>query len=142
MTQINPYLTFNGHCEAAFELYKSVFGGEYSDFNRFSDLPPTEGQEMSAEDLDKIMHVELSVSNGTKLYGSDTNAQHGAVTFGQNVSLSINTESRAEADRIFSSLAKGGTVTMPITDTFWGAYFGMLQDQFGILWLINYDEPK
>jgi PhnB protein len=62
------------------------------------------------------------------------------VRFGENVSISINTESREEADRIFNGLSADGVVKMPMTDTFWGAYFGMFSDKFGIHWMINFDE--
>jgi len=85
------------------------------------------------------MHVSLPIG-GTVLMGSDSNSQSGDVQFGENVSISINTESRDEADRIFNGLSEGGTVKMPMTDTFWGAYFGMFSDKFGIHWMINFDE--
>jgi PhnB protein len=71
---------------------------------------------------------------------SDSNPAMGDVTFGQNISLSINTESRKEADRIFKSLSEGGNITMPMDKTFWGAYFGMLIDKFKIIWMVNCDE--
>jgi PhnB protein len=140
MAQVNPYLIFNGDCEAAFLLYKSVFGGEFPYMGKFGDMPPAEGQpELPEEEKNKVMHVTLPIGN-TILMGSDTNSLAGEVKMGENVSISINVDSRAEADSIFTGLTDGGVVKMPMTDTFWGAYFGMLVDKFGIHWMINFDE--
>ena len=74
--------------------------------------------------------------------GSDSTSQSGDVIFGNNFSVSINTESRAEADKLFNGLSAGGNVIMPMMNTFWGAYFGMFTDKFGINWMVNFDEPK
>jgi len=140
MAQVNPYLVFNGDCEAAFLLYKSVFGGEFPYMGRFGEMPPADGQpELPENEKNRIMHVSLPIG-GTMLMGSDSNSHSGDVRFGENVSISINTESREEADRIFNGLSADGVVKMPMTDTFWGAYFGMFSDKFGIHWMINFDE--
>jgi PhnB protein len=140
MAQVNPYLIFNGDCEAAFLLYKSVFGGEFPFMGKFGDMPPAEGQpELPEEEKNRVMHVTLLIGN-TILMGSDTNSLAGEVKMGENVSISINVDSREEADSIFTGLTAGGVVKMPMTDTFWGAYFGMLIDKFGIHWMINFDE--
>ena len=141
MLQINPYLVFNGDCEAAFEFYKSVFGGEFNDINRFGEMPAIEGQEMPEELKSKIMHVSYNIGSSV-LMGSDSNPMQGNVSFGQNVSLSINAESKEEADKVFAGLADGGQITMPIQNTFWGAYFGMCTDKFGMMWMVNFDEVK
>ncbi len=85
------------------------------------------------------MHVSLPISKETILMASDSNPAMGDVSVGQNISLSVNTENKQEADRIYSALSEEGKVTMPMADTFWGAYFGMLTDPFGILWMINCD---
>ena len=141
MTTINPYLIFNGNCEEAFLFYKSVFGGEFPYMGKFKDMPPSEDSSPLADgDGEKIMHVSLPISGGTVLMGSDSNASSGVVKMGDNVSLSINTDSREEADRLFNGLSSGGTVKMPMEKTFWGAYFGMFIDKFGIHWMINFDE--
>lgn len=142
MATINPYLTFNGNCEAAFIFYKSVFGGEFPYIGRFKDMPPTEGCDpVPAEEGEKIMHVSLPISAETILMGSDSSEAFGqATTVGNNFSISINTDSTAEADKLFEGLSAGGTVTMPMNKTFWGAYFGMFTDKFGINWMINHDE--
>ena len=142
MAQVNAYLTFNGNCEEAFIFYKSVFGVEYGDINRFGDMPPTDGKELSGEDKNRIMHVTLPISQETVLMGSDTGGEWAShFNKGNNISLSVNTDSREEAERLFNGLSEGGTVTMPLADTFWGAYFGMWTDKFGINWMVNYDDP-
>jgi PhnB protein len=88
------------------------------------------------------MHVSLPISKETILIGSDANPMMGTVNIGQHLSLSVNAESKDETDKIFNSLSVGGNITMPIADTFWGAYFGMLTDKFGFIWMVNYDYVK
>ncbi len=143
MATVNIYLTFNGNCEEAFSFYKSVFGGEYPYIGRFKDMPSddTNNHQLSEADGNKIMHVTLPISKETCLMGSDITSEQ-ASTFiqGNNFSISINAESRDEANKLFGALTEGGTVTMPMNQTFWGAYFGMLTDKFGIQWMMNYDE--
>lgn len=140
MATINPYLIFNGTCEEAFLFYKSVFGGEFPYIGKFSDMPPADGQEINPEDAERIMHVSLPIGGGSILMGSDSNSQSGDVAIGANVSISINTESSAEADKLYNGLSAGGTIIMPMENTFWGAYFGMFVDKFGIHWMVNFDE--
>ncbi len=142
VTTINPYLTFNGNCEEAFNFYKSVFGGNFNRLSRFRDIPPMEGQEMSEDLKERIMHVSLPISKETFLMGSDSNPMMGEVTVGQHLSLSVNTGSKNEANRIFKLLSAGGQITMPIADMFWGSYFGMLSDKFGIVWMVNSDQSS
>ena len=143
MASINPYLIFNGNCEEAFLFYQSVFGGEFPYVGKFKDMPPVEGNPVLSEaDGNKIMHVTLPIGNGSVLMGSDSNSASGDVAFGQNVSLSINAKSKEEADKLFNGLSAGGTVTMPMNQTFWGAYFGMFVDKFGISWMVNFDENE
>ncbi len=140
MTTVNPYLIFNGNCEQAFLFYQSVFGGEFPYMGKFKDMPADDNcPPLSAEDADRVMHVSLPIGN-TVLMGSDSNSQSGDVVMGANVSISINTESRAEADRLFTGLSTGGNPFMPMSNTFWGAYFGMFIDKFGIHWMVNFDE--
>lgn len=143
MATVNAYLTFNGQCEEAFTFYQSVFGGEFPYLGRFNEMPPGEGGGMSEEEGNRIMHVTLPISKETCLMGSDTGGEWAAgFVQGNNVSLSINTDSKEEADRLFSALSAGGQVSMPMNATFWGAYFGMFTDRFGIHWMVNYDAPQ
>ncbi|MCZ4245360.1 VOC family protein [Pedobacter punctiformis] len=144
MATINPYLTFQGNCGDAFAFYKSVFGGEFPYLGKYKDMPPAEGcAPLSAEEGEKIMHVSLPISKETILMGSDSSEAFGQATvIGNNFSISINTESAEEADKLFAGLSAGGNVTMPMDKTFWGAYFGMFTDKFGINWMINFDEVQ
>lgn len=144
MATVNAYLNFNGNCLEAFNFYKSVFGGEFPYVGKFGEMPPQEGMPPLPEsEKDKIMHITLPISKETILMGSDSSEAFGHNHIaGNNISLSINTESRAEADTLFNGLAAGGKINMPMTDTFWGAYFGMFTDKFGIHWMINFDEVK
>ena len=145
MATINPYLTFNGNCEEAFTFYKSVFGGEFPFMGKFKDMPPVDGcGEMSVADQEKVMHVSLPISGETILMGSDNIESFGRkIIDGNNFAISINTNSREEADKLFAGLSADGQVTMPMNKSFWGAYFGMFTDKFGIQWMVNFDEtPK
>lgn len=141
MAAINPYLMFNGTCEEAFLFYKSVFGGDFPYIGKYKDAPAEEGEVLSEEALNRVMHVSLPIGN-TILMGSDSHPRYGDVGFGDNFSISINTESREEADKIFNGLSAGGKVEMAMNDTFWGAYFGMFKDKFGINWMVNFDENQ
>ncbi|GAA3728204.1 VOC family protein [Flavobacterium ginsengisoli] len=139
MVAINPYLMFNGTCEEAFLFYKSVFGGDFPYIGKFKDAPAEEGEVLSEEALNRIMHVSLPIGN-TILMGSDSHPRYGDVGFGDNFSISINTESTDEADRIFNGLSAGGKVEMPMNNTFWGSYFGMFKDKFGVNWMVSFDK--
>lgn len=139
MASANIYLTFNGNCEEAFNFYKSVFGGEFAYIGRFKEMPAGE-QPMPAEDAEKLMHVSLPLGNGTVLMGSDTGSEWAAhFKQGNNFSISVNTSSKEEADKLFNGLAAGGQVTMPLAKTFWSEYFGMCADKFGINWMVAFD---
>jgi len=142
MAAVNPYLNFNDTCEAAFNHYKSVFGGEFLTISRFSDSPAE--YQGSPEEANKIMHVALPIGAGTILMGSDCPASWGRVSQGNSISIAYNPDSEAAAQKAFDGLAAGGKVTMPLEKTFWGAYFGMVIDQFGVNWMINYtlEQPK
>jgi PhnB protein len=143
MAAINPYLIFNGNCEEAFLFYKSVFGGEFPYMGRFKEMPSSDDPNcppVSAEDGERIMHVSLPISEGVMLYGSDSSSQNNDVIIGNNFSISINAESREEADKLFNGLSANGIIIMPMNNTFWGAYFGMFTDKFGINWMMNFDE--
>lgn len=143
-TTVNIYLTFNGNCKAAFDFYKTVFGGEFSDYNTFGEMPPQESMPNLLEsDKNKIMHVCLPISKETMLMGSDTIGGWGPpFQAGNNFSISVNTGSKENANKIFQALAVSGKITMPLEKTFWGAYFGMLTDKFGVNWMVNSDCEK
>ncbi|WP_247234136.1 VOC family protein [Telluribacter sp. SYSU D00476] len=138
MATVNTYLNFTGNTEEAFNFYKSVFGGEFLALQRFKDTP--EAGKLPPEDQDKIMHVALPIGAGNVLMATDALESMGhTLTVGNNFSISINTDSEAEADQLFNGLAEGGQVTVPLEKAFWNAYFGMVTDKFGIQWMVNYD---
>jgi PhnB protein len=135
---IHPYLSFSGRCEAAFNFYKSIFGGEFDYLGKFKDMPAE--QEVPDDMKELIMHVSLRLPDGTLIFGDDGNVFPGQQHIqGNNVHLSINAPSEDEAIRVFNALSANGTITMPLEKTFWGALFGRLNDQFGIRWMINFD---
>jgi PhnB protein len=138
---INTYLHFEGNTEAAFNFYKSVFGGEFATFQRYSNIPGQSGfGEVSESEKEKIMHVALPIGKENVLMGADTlKCMRHQINIGNNSSISISTESKEETEKIFNGLAEGGKVTMPLTKTFWSEYFGMCSDKFGIQWMVNYD---
>ncbi|WP_421764677.1 VOC family protein [Ekhidna sp.] len=144
MPTINTYLTFNGNCEEAFNFYKSVFGGEFSFMGRFADIPSDAGGDSIPEDQkNRVMHVSLPISKETILLGSDTGGEWGAdFKAGNNFSISITADSKEQADQFFEKLSLGGNVTMPLSDTFWGDYFGSFSDQFGINWMVGYNSQS
>ena len=137
---VNAYLTYNGQCEEAFNFYKSVFGGEFSFVGRFNEMPKDESHPVAAAEANRIMHISLPIGSGTVLMGSDSSEAYGNVTNGTNISMSINAFSKAEADRLYNGLSAGGQQTMPMDNTFWGSYFGMFNDKFGIQWMVSFDE--
>ena len=139
MALINPYINFNGNAEEAFIFYKSVFGGEFSKIIRFKELSSPE-LPVSEKEANKIMHIALPIGNNT-LMANDVPEILGRVNENENRSkISISTDTREEADKLFNGLSAGGKITMPMESTFWGAYFGMFTDKFGINWMINFDE--
>lgn len=141
MTKINPYLTFLGNCEEAFNFYKSIFGGEFTYVGRFSEMPENPEYRIPEKDKNKIMHISLPISKETILMGSDTGGEWATQTIvGNNITLSITAESKADADRFFNTLSEGGKASMPMANTFWGDYFGMCQDKFSINWMISFNE--
>jgi PhnB protein len=141
MAKINPYLNFNGNTEEAFNFYKSVFGGEFATVMRFGDGPGCDQMQIGEAEKDKIMHIALPIGNDNVLMATDVLESLGqSLSEGNNFSISLSAESKEEAERVFNGLAEGGKVEMPLADTFWGAYFGMFQDKFGIRWMVNYDQ--
>jgi len=143
MTTVNIYLTFNGNCEEVFNFYKSVFGGEFSYIGRYKEMPPMDGKICPPGDMEKIMHISLPISKETILMGSDSSDAFGnTATTGDNFSISINTDSKAEADRLFNGLSAGGSIIMPMDKTFWGDYYGVFVDKYSIHWMVSFAENQ
>lgn len=140
MITINAYVNFDGNCEEAFNFYREAIGGEFTYLGRFSEMPTESGEPMPESEANKIMHVSLPFGDAV-LMGSDRNDAFDAPAFtpGNNFSLSLAPNSKAECDRLFVALSEGGNVVMPMADAFWGSYFGMFVDKFGIQWMINHE---
>jgi PhnB protein len=135
MKEIVTYLNFDGNCREAMEFYKKCLGAELY-LMPFSEAPG----DFPKEAKDRIMHARLT-KGSTLLMASDTMP---GMPFqqGNNFSVSMQCESLQEIERLFTALGEKGKVTMPLQDTFWGARFGMLRDQFGIHWMFNFEHPK
>jgi len=139
MAKVSTILTFSNQAEAAFSLYKAVFGNEFINVMRWSDGPNLPGAEkMTALDKNLIMHIELPIFGGHVLMGGDAPESCGVkVSHGNGVHIVLEPDSRAETERIFKALSDGGKVEMPLQDMFWGAFHGSCADRFGIHWMLN-----
>jgi PhnB protein len=135
MKEVVTYLNFDGNCREAMEFYKKCLGAELS-LMPFSEIPGDKPKDADH----RIMHARLTKGT-TLLMASDTMPGRPPQP-GNNFSISIQTESLPETERLFQALSEKGQVTMPLQDTFWGARFGMLTDQFGIQWMLNFEHPK
>ena len=133
--QLNPYLLFNGQCEAAFKFYEQVLGGKIVAMITHAGTPAE--NQVPPEWREKIMHARLIVGDQV-LMGSDAPPGHFQQPQGFSVSLIV--DEPEDAERIFHALAESGTVRMPLQKTFWAIRFGMLVDRFGIPWMINCEE--
>jgi PhnB protein len=134
--QLNPYLTFDGQCEAAFRFYEQALGGKVEAMMTYADSPMAD--QTPPEMRGKIMHARLLLG-GSVLMGSDSPA--GPFEAMKGISVTLGIDEPAEADRVFNALSAGGTVTMPIQETFWARRFGMVTDRFGTPWMINCEKP-
>ena len=143
LPSLSIYLNFGeGECREAFEFYRAVFGGEFSNIMAFDDMPPDDDYPIPEGWGDKVMHVSLPIGNGV-LMGSDVPPGFGPpLTVGSNYSVSYRPPSRDEADRVFAALSEGGEVTMELQDMFWGDYFGSCTDRFGINWQVGLENEN
>ena len=140
MATINPYINFNGNAEEAFIFYKSVFGGEFAKIMRFKDLSSPEFP-VAENEANKIMHIALPIGKNF-LMANDVPESMGRTNENENRSkISVSTESREEADKIFNGLSAGGDIEGQIGDSPWGSYAGMFRDKYGIEWTVDFD-PK
>ncbi|MCA9879076.1 MAG: VOC family protein [Thermomicrobiales bacterium] len=139
MASNSIYLNFTGNAEEAFNFYKSVFGTEFaSGIMRHGDVPVMEGMP-PLDDAAKqmIMNVQLPITGGLVLMGSDIPASWGMpITAGNNFSIGVHTDTRAEADALYAALSAGGTAQDTMQEQFWGDYYGNLTDKFGIQWYV------
>jgi PhnB protein len=138
MATINPWINFNGNAEEAFSFYKSVFGGEFGKVVRMKDLESPEFP-VAEDDREKIMLITLPIGKSNILVANDVPAFMGTVSERENRSkISVNADSKEEAEALFSGLSAGGEAEMPMADSPWGTYFGMFRDKYGIEWVIEY----
>jgi len=133
--ELNPYLTFNGQCEAAFKFYEKLLGGKIDAMMTYGSSPMAE--QTQPEWRNKIMHARMTVGD-QMLMASDAPPDRYEAMKGIMVTIGI--DDPAEAERIFLALSEKGTIQMPIQKTFWAARFGMLVDQFGTPWMVNCEE--
>ena len=129
---LNPYLFYNGNCEAAFKFYEKTLGGKIEMLMRSEEAPADMPAEPGWEK--KIMHARMLI-NGETLMASDAPPDHFHKAQGFSVSLTV--ADPAEAERKFKALCEGGSVNMPFSKTFFSRGFGMGIDQFGIPWMVN-----
>jgi PhnB protein len=134
--QINPYLSFNGKCAAAFKFYEKVLSGKLLMMMTYGESPMA--AQTAPDHKDRIMHARLAVGD-MLLMGADAPPQF--YTPMQGIVVTIGVDTPAEAERVFTALAENGTVRMPIQETFWAQRFGMLIDQFGTPWMVNCEKP-
>lgn len=131
--KLTPYLFFDGNCKEALEFYAEALGGEIIALLKFSEAPPEE--ECSSAMKDMVMHAQLKVGDQL-LMASDAPKNYCAP---QGLSISIGVDTPEEAERVYAALAEGGSVQMPMEETFWAKRFGVLSDRYGIPWMINCD---
>src|SRR3981081_669970 len=135
MASVSLYLNFAGNTKEAFEFYKSVFGTEYippimynRDVPASPDMPP-----LSEKEAGKVMHVALPILGGTVIMGTDTLESMGHnLNIGNNPTINLEPDSREETERLYNLLSEGSTEGMPLQDMFWGSYWGVCLDKFGI----------
>ena len=139
MANVSIYLNFMGNTEEAFNYYKKVFKTEFSSpVMRNKDMPQQDGMPtLSEAEKNKVMHVALPILGGTQLMGTDVLESMGhKLIEGNNITISLNTDTKEEADRLYKELSQGGKDGVAPHDEFWG-YWGTCQDQFGIRWMFN-----
>jgi PhnB protein len=129
---LNPYLNFEGTCREAMEFYAKVLGGKILTMMTFADMPGD--QSCMPENRELIAHARLAIGD-EQLMASDAPADRFEKP--QGFSVTLNIKEPAEAERVYNALAEGGTVGMPLSETFWARKFGMLKDRFGTPWMIN-----
>ena len=142
MTTINSWINFNGNAEEAFTFYRSVFGGEFTKVMRFKDIASPEFP-VAEKEGNKIMLIALPIGKSNVLMANDVPEIMGRVNENENRSkIAVSTESKEEADTLFNGLSAGGKAEVPMDQSPWGSYFGMLRDRYGIEWIIEFSPSK
>lgn len=144
MASVSIYLNFQGQTEEAFTFYKAVFGTEFSSpLMRLGDVPQDpNGPKLTEQELNGVMHVAMPIIGGTIIMGTDMVESMGhKVVVGNNTTINLELDSRADADRLYAQLSEGGSDKAPMTEQFWG-YWGCCLDRFGIRWMFNVMNPR
>ncbi len=137
MLGVQPYIAFKGNCEEAIDFYKDRLGAEVIFMQRYGESPMAgKGPD------DKIMHTSIKIGDSVVMACDNVFEDQNPTTVGSNISLAIGSNDPAAAETMFDKLAEGGSVTMPMQQTFWAERFGMLTDKFGINWMFNCDKPE
>ena len=131
-----PYLNFAGNAEEALNFYTDSLGCEVIMINRYGDSPMPSDEDYKQ----KLMHARLQF-DGNLLMMSDVFKGQPVSTDG-NIQLSVEVPDKDRLNEVFNKMARGGTVTMPLAEQFWGATFGMLKDKFGVNWMFNSENKK
>ncbi len=142
MKLVNPYLNFDGNTKEAFKFYQSVFGGEFLDVLSFKEMG---GDHMGVPEnkLDSVAHIALPLGNDTIFMGDDgPYAMDQPLTMGNNFHISIEAESKEEAEQLFNDLSGDGEIKTPLEETEWAELFGMVTDKYSIQWMVNYPGNK
>jgi PhnB protein len=143
MAKVGIYLNFEGDTEAAFELYRSVFGGELANLQRMGEVPRDPDHPISEKEENLVAHVELQILDGTSLMGTDTIESMGSqLRIGNNVTISLDLDDLPEATRMFDTLSQGGSDVQPMAKMFWGAHWGTCADRYGVRWMFNVRDPS
>lgn len=135
MLGVNPYIVFKGNCREAIEFYKGALDAQVL-FSQTVGESPMSGMGPA----ENIMHCTIKVGDSTIMMSDDPSP--GAETSGGNISLAIGLNDPERARGLFDNLAKDGSVIMPLQKTYWAEAFGMVNDKFGIKWMVNCDAPK
>ena len=141
MSRVNTYLNFPGNTEEAFNFYKEVFGTEFMSVTRMKDMPrPPGARALSEADANKLMNIQLPITNGHVLMATDALESQGhIVNPGNNVTISLDLDSEEEAERIYGKLLTNSPENSgPLAPMPWGALWGSCQDQFGIRWMVSF----
>ncbi len=144
MSRVSTYLNFMGNTEEAFVFYKAVFGTEFlTPISRLGDMPVDPSMApLSADEQRMVMHVELPILDGHVLMATDLLASQGhELRIGNNMTINLELEDRAETERLFKELSEGGSDQFGLQDMPWGAYWGTCADRFGVRWMFNCVDP-
>jgi PhnB protein len=144
MSSVSTYLNFDGTTEAAFDYYATTFGTEIASITRMGEMPTGPGQPSLPDSERKLVaNVQLPILAGHVLMGTDILASMGhKLTVGNNVTINLEPDTRAETDRLYAALSDGGSDASGLNDMPWGAYWGTCLDRFGVRWMFNCYQPS